>query len=89
MITIWKYELEIGDTIILNCPKGALPRCVQLQHGKPCLWMQVDDTQPGVIRKIQVRGTGHNLDDAGEYLGTFQQLGGDFIGHVFDGGEQT
>lgn len=86
METVWKVPLEITSQQRVLIPRGATLLCVQAQHGKPCLWALVDSDRPLEERGIAVLGTGHKLE-RGIYVGTFQVLDGDFVGHVFDLGE--
>jgi hypothetical protein len=61
------------------------------QFGTPRLWALVSVSEPTVARRIVIVGTGHPApgpDDPFVYVGTFQSLGGEFVWHVFDGGEQ-
>jgi hypothetical protein len=87
--SIWKYPLETTDEQEVKVPKRAIPLCVQVQGGVPCLWARVDPKNwaEGKVETLIVRthGTGHPIDgDPGQYLGTYQLLaGGAFVGHVF------
>jgi len=88
MKTVWKFAFEVVmDEVVIRMPKGAETLCVQVQNSAPCLWALVDADAPMRVHKFQVRGTGHNADDVGSYVGTFQSHGGAFVGHVFDAGE--
>lgn len=90
MRTIWKLQLPIADEIRLQMPQGAQILCVQLQHGEPTIWVRCDDDPAfanRVHRVLQWRGTGHNADGTGDYVGTIQQWGGDLVFHLFDKGE--
>ena len=69
MRTVWKYELDIGKTI-LSMPVGAEVLCVQLQNDTPCLWACVDSEQPQNQRTFSIYGTGHELPEQKEkYIG--------------------
>lgn len=83
---IWKYEIPIGSTFRLDMPKGAIPLTVALQGDQPCLWAIVQCEAPREPRQFVIRGTGHFFDGyEGEYVGTFQMLGGALVYHVFTG----
>ena len=84
---IWKFELEITDEQIINIPIGAQIISVQAQRGEPCLWAIVNaEERCASPKKIIIHGTGHAIsEDAGNYIGTFQQMNGDLIWHVFEG----
>lgn len=93
---IWKYALEVEDRQKILMPKNARILCVQTQAitmlgtktESPCLWAMVDPEEDRrELREILIAGTGHTRDDLSEfttYLGTFQLLGGSFVGHVFE-----
>jgi hypothetical protein len=82
---IWKYPLDVVDEQDIFMPGGAKPLCVQLQHGKPCLWALVDPSRAEVARTVFIFGTGNPAPVAGvtNYVGTFQQADGRLVWHVF------
>ncbi len=86
---IYKYPIEIADSLEVPMQKGARLLCVQVQSGEVCLWAMVNEHAPLVPRRLAVRGTGHNCDGLEEkvYVGTFQLAHGAFVGHLFDLGE--
>jgi hypothetical protein len=89
MKTIYKYPFSIDDSVIITMPVGAEILTVQVQHRVPCIWALVDPEAPKVDRYFRVAGTGHSLpENPGKYVGTFQQLEGNLIFHVFDRGEK-
>ena len=87
-MTIWKWLLLPETTIYM--PIGAKLLTVQLQHGEPQLWAMVDAGAPKEVRTFRTYGTGHDLpDEPGQYVGTFQMLGGNLAFHVFEDKAQT
>lgn len=84
---IWKQSVPISDALTVSIPQGAQILCVQIQHGQPTIWMRVEETAPLVDRALRWRGTGHNADDVGAYVGTIQLDGGSLVFHLFDKGE--
>lgn len=83
MKTIYKYPLNIVRFQYFSAT-GLKPLCVQTQFEQPCLWAEIDTEQPLVQIVVDIYGTGEQLDpDPGKYFGTFQQFGGQFIGHVY------
>ena len=89
---IWKYELIIDDIQKIEMPVGARGLTAQWQQGKLCLWCMVDEDQPMEKRKVRIYGTGHGMEDFGEYIasnfsetyvGTFQMHDGALVFHVF------
>jgi len=83
--TIWKFTLQATDIQTIKMPKGAKILCVQTQNEIPCLWAIVDPSASMEDRTFSIYGTGHNIDGYDrKYLGTFQLLKGNFIGHLFE-----
>lgn len=75
MTTIWKFSAPITDDFAVVAPDGARFLSVQMQAGKPCIWMLVDPSKPARSYMMRWYGTGHDLDmpvDAMTFLGTVQ-----------------
>jgi len=90
MQTIHKYPLQsVGDARI-QTHKGAQIISAQAQRGLPCIWALVDTDQPKVNRIIQVHITGGDFCQitVGVPIGTVLLEAGNFVIHVFDGGEE-
>jgi hypothetical protein len=86
-VRVYKYPLEVIDQQTVQLPVGAEVLCVQAQHGRPCLWALVDDsdTTPTEARTFFTHGTGHKVSPAiGGYIGTYQLEDGAFVGHIFE-----
>lgn len=84
MKTIYKLPIQITDQQTLILPEGFEILTVQTQKGDPYIWVKVDTSQPDANVDIYVYGTGHQVtDETAVYLGTFQQLGGESVWHVF------
>lgn len=83
---IYKYELKKVGLQDIHMPMGAEILCVQTVHDIPFLWALVDPEQIEMSRSIEIYGTGHIMDAKihRKYIGTFQQLNGAFIWHVFE-----
>lgn len=88
MDTIWKYPLQVLDQVAVSLPLGSRVLTVQEQHGKPCLWAQVDDEERITReRTFRIIGTGNPFPaQCGplSYVGTFQLLDGDLVFHVYE-----
>lgn len=81
---IWKFPLSASGTKI-EVPKGAKPLSVQVQHGVPVLYAEVDPAQPMHNRHIGIFATGQELPAArGTFVDTFQLAGGELVFHVYD-----
>ena len=85
MRTIWKYNISIEDTFSLELPQGAKILTVQEQQGEPQVWVLVNPDNKLEIRNFRLVGTGHSIEENRlEYIGTFQVLNGNFVGHLFE-----
>ncbi len=82
--TIWKFPLAVDDNAVCHMPEGARVLTVAVQTGAPWLWAIVDRHAPLEKRRFAVRGTGHDLDAVGDYIGTFMLDGGSLVFHVFE-----
>ncbi len=86
MKQIFKYPIPISGSFPLDLPEGAEILCVQVQNGVgPCIWALVDSDNASEVRDFSVVGTGRstNVSIAG-YIGTFQELNGQLIWHLFE-----
>jgi hypothetical protein len=83
---IWKTSLAVTDRQIVGVPQGAKFLTVQVQRGSPQLWFLCDEKEQLVSKRtIAIYGTGNPIpDDPGEYISTFQELGGELVWHVFE-----
>ncbi len=82
---IYKYEIKEGvDLQIVNIPKDPIFLSMQWQYGKLCMWMMVNPKNEPTAYEFMTYGTGHPINDPGlGYVGTYQSMGGAFVGHVF------
>lgn len=81
---IFKYPLQITDSQKLEIPKHSTPLSLQVQDGKPTLWVMVDEEKPKTPVTIICVGTGNPVPDELDilgYLGTSQVNG--FVWHFF------
>jgi hypothetical protein len=86
--TIWKFPLAILDGQFLQLPKGEI-LTVQVQDGDPYIWIKHDPDEAFIPRFIEIYGTGHEIQPTEpgyerKYIGSFQMIGGAFVGHVFE-----
>lgn len=84
MKTIYKYELRMDDTASIKMPEGAKILCVKTQNGNPCIWALVDTEVQGEYRSFVIFGTGHDVENEGEYIGTFLIDSDSLVFHVFE-----
>lgn len=83
MKKILKYALKIGITTFTVYDKSDI-LTVQMQHGKPTLWLLSDEQTGFTERSFNVYGTGHliNMAEVIAYVGTVQD--DLFVWHVFE-----
>jgi len=86
MYTIYKYPFDVSDSVSITMPSEAKILCVQMQDKTPCLWAMVNPTGVIETRYFKVIGTGHKVDQPENliYIGTFQELDGLLIWHLFE-----
>lgn len=92
MKVIWKYEIKVTDIFGLDMPEGAEVLTVQVCKEQPCIWALVDNSKPKEKRVFCIYGTGHivSAPQTKKYIGTFQQLDGALVWHLFElKGEET
>lgn len=84
MITVFKYRIEPGETI-LHMPKGAglLHFDFVPKDRAWFVWALVDTRRPDEIRTLRMYGTGHEIQTYGVYIGTAISLQG-FVAHLFE-----
>ncbi len=83
--SIWKYPFVVGDEVLIRIPRDARLLDVQMQDGTPCLWALVDTEARTEVRSFRIFGTGHPFDAVdGSYVGTFQQVNGQLVWHLFE-----
>ncbi len=84
MNTIYKYPLIQAGEQTIHSHQDAEFLDVQVQHDEACLWAVVDPSKASCIYTIRIYGTGHMIHEKYlQHLGTFQLMGGQFVGHVF------
>ena len=82
-LVVYKYEVPIADEFYLLLPIGWRPLAFQVQHDKPVLWCQIDQSNIHDRFRFVVRGTGHTFEheDILRYIGTVQHQG--FVWHLW------
>ena len=86
MFTVWKFEFEVEDEVVITMPAEAIVLSVGTQkENAVCIWAKVDDSQTRKEeRKFYVRGTGHpigKMEFGAKFLGTV--IDSPFVWHVF------
>lgn len=89
-MTIWKFTLEVTAEQIIEVPEVNNPLALQIQHGKPCLWMTVDPESTRIKVRVRIFGTGWSgVTQDMLYVGTFQMQDGNLVLHVFMAGRAS
>lgn len=83
MKTVYKYPIPIYDEFGFLMPKGAEILHVNQINDVPYIWALVDTMEPLESYSFALRGTGHNADIVGKYIGTFQMHDGQLVFHLF------
>lgn len=84
---IWKYEVSLTGFTNLKIPEYAEFMCLREQDGVPFVWFLVDLDKEVVYKTLHTYMTGEELPHSsslGIYLGSFQILGDNHVGHVFE-----
>jgi len=86
MATVFKYELEVTDRQAVLLPPNAVILSAQVQHGKVCLWVNLesDELHLSGPRDIRIYGTGHPIAESLRFIDTVQLSGGSLVFHVFE-----
>jgi hypothetical protein len=84
MITIYKYQFQIADKVIIEMPAQAQILSVQVQNGMPTLWAKVNTDRQKETRSFFVFGTSHELNPHFEYehVATIQIH--NLVWHIFE-----
>ncbi len=87
MKAVWKYEFKTMDYFTFMMPEDTSILTVQVQHGKPCMWVLVDTDKINTEqqRHFLVRGTGHPIiPEMIAYIGSYQVFEGTLVFHLFE-----
>ena len=87
MLTVFKYQLPLGDYFKLALPKGARVLTADMQNGQPCLWALINPDNKTEKRLFRFVGTGQMIEDSLkrlEFVATFQMEGGSLTLHIFE-----
>jgi hypothetical protein len=82
--TIWKFPVSFETRFEVMMPAGAKVINVQTQIEAAQMWALVDTEQPAVRRQFMLVGTGHPIEEEGEYVGTFLSRFGGLVLHLFE-----
>lgn len=92
MVRVLKYQLECrAEQKVKTCAGRVLT--VQFQHGKPTMWVLVEDETKTVEHVVYIMGTGVRFEPGNaKYISTISEYAGfEIVFHVFvtDGVEEA
>jgi len=87
MKKIYKYKISPVNSAF-KMHKNAKLLCLKMQQGTPCLWALIDTDETYELRKFVIFGTGHEVVNAGKYVGTFLTENDSLVFHVFEAKEE-
>lgn len=87
MRAIWKFNLQMLQTQVVEMPDRAELLSVRVQHDELMVWALVDPEARKVERPFMLYATGEPLPDGpmGVFVGTVMFQGGDYVFHVYAG----
>jgi hypothetical protein len=84
MRVIWKFTAQPQPgNFKVSLPKNASILHVAEQRGQWAFWAMVDPEAEKENAVFRVYGTGQEIADDCRYIGTFMQLGGALVWHLF------
>lgn len=84
---IWKYEIPVEDSFVLELPQGAKILHIDEQKSAMFLWALIDSNIVETeTQKFKWFGTGQPIDnvDSMSYIGSAVCNGGIFVWHLFE-----
>lgn len=83
-MVIYKYSITHKSVQTIELPIHSQILCVQLQFGKPFIWVRIPNPEaPTIERTFEFSGTGEEIDNTiRQYIGTWQE--GPFVWHLFE-----
>jgi len=84
MLRIFKYTLDTIDEQVIKLPEFYKILSLKVQNNTPRLYVLINDKieEEKEIR-IRIYGTGHPVDEVGEFIGTYQLSNGQLVFHAF------
>lgn len=78
MRAIWKFPITCPQMAV---PTGAIFRSCAMQGTIPCMWMEIETTNPLEVINVYIYGTGHTIPDDLTYLGSY--IDGPYVWHLY------
>jgi len=83
MSTIFKYEIPHEDLFSLEIPGFIKVLYVDTQKETPCVWVECDEFEPVKSKGFMLKGTGHQIHEGYQHVGSYQLFDETFVGHLF------
>jgi hypothetical protein len=86
MKTIHKYKITLQERrIYIKIPINAVPVTVTLQYGQPVIYCELPDADELATKTLAVDmvGTGDEISEGFEYLGTVMTHGDRLVWHAY------
>jgi hypothetical protein len=82
--SVWKYDVPLAGVVMsFTMPVGAAVVHVGTQReGFVTFWAEVRPSNPTVLRGFRIVGTGHQVADGDEYVGT--TIAAPFVWHLHE-----
>lgn len=89
MAIIWKLELKIQASQVVEVPESCKVLSVGVQHGKPCVWIELDNDGhyvPLGLKTVTMIGTGVKFERyATLFIGSFVLMHDNLVLHAYWG----
>ena len=84
-IKIFKYPLAIESIQVIQIPMNFQCLAIQVQHGVPVMWAEVNEQNPTFDCTVLTYGTGQEFEKGEHdvFAGTYQVSGGVYVVHVY------
>lgn len=80
---VFKYQVDVCDIIKVSLPYGAKPLHFAMQNDQLCLWALVTPENSPHEYEFRMAGTGHPIDECGEFINTLFLREGTLVFHFF------
>lgn len=84
MKKIYKYPIPIEDFFTIRMPQNANVLMVNTQKSEVFIWAIIDTDEPMIDRPFIILGTGMNVPNGFNHIGSFQMLSGGLVFHLFE-----
>lgn len=85
MRVVYKYPFTVHDEVVIAMHRDARVLLVEHQWATPCIWAEVDTSEPVQPYYFRVFGTGHEIPEgfSGRHFASFRRHDGRFVWHMY------